>query len=129
MAATITPPSSVPIMTVSCSAVRISEFARGSSSDRIEVRQARVGGRPREPGGDPGHERKRDELPRPGGEDEQHEHAEPDDVRRDEQQLAREPVDERPEQKPDRDRRQEVGDQERGHPDARVIGAVARRRG
>ena len=43
-----------------------------------------------------------------------------DDVGADEQALPREAVDERPEQEPDRDRRQEVGDQQRADPHAGV---------
>ena len=60
----MTPPISVPNMIVSWSAVRSSEFAAGSSSAGDEVREAGVGGRPREARGDAGDERERDDLPR-----------------------------------------------------------------
>ena len=56
------------------------------------------------------------------------EHAEADEVGDDHQPAAREPVDERAEQEADHDDREEVGDQQRRDPDARVLSAVVDRR-
>ena len=48
------------------------------------------------------------------------EDAEAHEVRGDHEPSPREPVDERAEQEPDHDDREEVGDEERGDPDARL---------
>ena len=81
--------------------------------DGDEVGQPRVHGRPGEAGGDAGDERERDDLARRDREREQDEDDQTDDVGADEQPLPREAVDERTEQEPDGDRRQEIGDQQR----------------
>ena len=67
-----------------------------------------------------GDERERDDLARRDREREQDEDDQTDDVRADEQPLPRKAVDQRTEQEPDCDRRQEIGDQQRRHPLARV---------
>ena len=51
------------------------------------------------------------------------EHDEPAEIRGDHQALAGEPVDERAEQQPDRDRREDVGDQHGADPPAGVVRA------
>ena len=88
-----------------------------------EVRQPGVDGRPEDAGREPGGGRERDDLARARRERQRGEDAEPGEIGGDHQPAAREAVDERAEDEPDGDRRQEVGDQERAHPSARM-GAV-----
>ena len=93
--------------------MRSSAFARGRSSPETRFGSPAYAAGRREAGGDAGDERERDDLARRDREGEQHEDGQPHDVGADEQPLPREAVDERPEQEADRDRRQEVGDQQR----------------
>ena len=113
-------PSSVPIVIVSCSASAAASSPAAGRRPATRFGSPAYAAGPGEPGGDAGDERERDDLPRADGEDEEDERAQADEVGADQQPLAREPVDERAEQQPDRDRRQEVGDQQRADPHARV---------
>ena len=85
-----------------------------------EVRQARVDGRAEEPGRAAGDCGEGDDLPRARGERERAEDAEADDVGSDHDPPARVAVDQRPDRQAEGDRRQEVGDEERRNPVARV---------
>ena len=85
-----------------------------------QVRQTRVERRPEEAGCEAGnggqqHDRERAVHERNGDE-----HPEPHQVGDDHHALARQAVDQRCEQQPDRHHRQEVGREECAHPDARV---------
>ena len=85
-----------------------------------EVRHARVDRRPEEAGRESRDERKRDDGARARRERQRHEHADADRVRRDHQRAPRQPVEERPEEQPDDDRRQELDDEHRTDPETGV---------
>ena len=85
-----------------------------------EVRQAGVDGRTEEAGGEAGDRGQRDDLAGARRERERAEDGEAHDVGRDHHAAAREAVDERADCEADRDRRQEVGDQQRRDPGARM---------
>ena len=95
---------------------------------RDEVRQPRVDRRPEEAGREAGDGRERDDLRRRSSRTGARRRRRAGRGRRRPSAAAREPVDERPEQEPDRDRRQEVGDQQRRDPRARVRPVARRRR-
>ena len=85
-----------------------------------QVREACVGSRTGEAGGDSRDQSEDDDLPRADREGEQDEHGAAREVGADQNPLAGEPVDERAEQEADRDPGQEVGDQQRADPDGRA---------
>ena len=76
--------------------------------------------RAEEAGRDPDDARERDDRRRAVCEREHAEHGRTREIGDDQQAPPREPVDERREQQPDQDDRQEVGDQERADPGARA---------
>ena len=117
-AARSTPPSSGPSSQVRLSVAWNSEFARARSARVDEVRHPRVGRRAEEAVREPDHERERHDRACTGREGQRHERREPDEVGADHQPAPREAVDERPEQQADRNRRDEVGDEQRAHPGA-----------
>ena len=110
----------MPTIQVRFSTVCRSEFACGRSLLLDEVRQARVGGGPEEAGREAGDDRERDDRPALS-----RTAAATKTPRRTRSATIispppREPVDERAEQQADRDRRQEVGDQQRADPAPRA---------
>jgi hypothetical protein len=133
-------PATGPTVIASVSTVTVSEFAFASSSSGTRFGIAGIGGREEEARGDSRHRREHDEACRAVDERKCREDAKTSEIGDDHQPAAREPVDERTEQEPDEDDRQEVGDEERRDPlpglrqlldlkhesDGREIGAEAR---
>ena len=114
------PPTTGPTIQVRFSTVWNSDVASGRLGVVDEVGHARVHRRAEESGRDPDHARERDDRRRAGREREHAEHGGAHEVGDDQQPPPREPVDERREQQPDQDDREEVGDQERADPGARA---------
>ena len=89
-----------------------------------EVRHTREHGRAEERVADPCNKRERDDRLRAVDERQRGEHGQATEIRSDHQALAREAIDERAEEEPDRDRRHDVRRQQSAHPPARVRAVV-----
>jgi len=85
-----------------------------------EVRDARVDGRAEEAVRETGHRRQGDDPPGARRERQRNEDPDADGVGGDHQRASLEPVEERPEQEADDDRRQELDDEDGPHPEAVV---------
>jgi hypothetical protein len=95
-----------------------------------EVRHAREHGRPEERVGDPRDRGERDDRHRAVQEHERDEDGQANQVGVDDQPLARQAIDQRPESETDHDRWQERDDEEQAHPPRRMgAGGEIRRQG
>ena len=119
-AAVSRPPTTGPTIQLAFSTVCRSAFACGQLLLAHEVRHAGVDRRPEEAGREAGDEREPDDGGGIRRERQRDEHADAQSVGRDHQRAALEPVEQRPEQEPDDDRRQELDDEHRTDPEPGV---------
>ena len=126
--ASIAPATTGPIIHASVSTVASSELALTSSSSGTRFGIAAFAAGRKNPVAMPATAASADDRGRALDERQRREHAEADEVGADHEPAPRQPVDERAEQKPDDDDREEVGDEERRDPDARVRHVVDLRR-
>ena len=117
------PPSTGPTIHVRFSTVWNRDVASGSSASSTRLGMPAYTAGRKKPVAIPTTAGERDDRRRAVREREHAEHGGAHEIGDDQQPPPREPVDERREQEPDHDHRQEVRDQERAHPGARA-GAV-----
>ena len=118
-AASMSAPTTGPIIHASVSTVAVSELALASSSSETRFGMAAFAAGMKNPVATPATAASTMIALGLLDERQRREDAEAHEVGADHQPAAGEPVDERPEQEPDRDDRQEVGDEERRDPHAR----------
>ena len=119
-AAVSTPPTTGPTAQLAFSIVWSSAFAWPEQLIRYEIRDAGVDGGPEEAGGETRDERERDDLAGRRRERQRREHAGAQQIRGDHQLPPLEPVEQRAERQPDRDRGQELDEEDAADPEAGV---------